>query len=112
MLAVKTKLKRKGMLVLCLAVLICVVATSGSAQKGGVLLPDYYPKKFDGFGRIDQIGDDLIIIDERLLKLAEDTTFHTPQDEFASERDFRPKMFVGFITNSKNEIISIWYIKK
>ena len=110
--AAKSKLERKGILVLCLTVMICIVATSGNAQKGGVLLPDYYPKKFDGFGRIDQIGHDLIIIDERQLQLAENITFHTPQDEFASKRDFKPKMFVGFISNSKNEIISIWYIKK
>jgi hypothetical protein len=109
--AAKSKLEKMGILVLCLTVMICITVTSGYAQKGGVLLPDYYPKKFDGFGSIDQIGGDLITIDERQMRLSKNITYHTPQYEFASKRDFRAKMFVGYIVNSDREIVSLWIIK-
>ena len=88
------------------------MGTAGVAQEKGVILPDYYPNKFSGFGRIDQIGEKVIVLDERQMKLSNSVTFHTPQYEFASKRDFKVKMLVGFITNSTNEIVSIWLIKQ
>ena len=74
-------------------------------------LPEHYPDKFNGTGRIDRITVDQIVINDTLYRLSPNAEFATPTRKHASTSSFRVGNRVGYITNENREIISLWLIK-
>ena len=74
------------------------------------VFPAYYPDGFDGTGYILRIASDEVVIDDSLYKFAPFVKYGTPTTEFASKGSFKVGTRVGFITNSNQEIISMWLI--
>ena len=74
-------------------------------------LPDFYPRGFDGYGRIDAILKDRIIIADTGLKFSRIIRFATPRDTHAGISAFRVGDTVAYLLNEKHEIISLWYIE-
>ena len=79
--------------------------------KDGGVIPEHYPNKFDQIGRVDRIALDEVVINDCLFKLSLDVKYHTPSIENASSAWFKEGQFVGYITNSRREIVSLWLIK-
>jgi hypothetical protein len=79
--------------------------------KTGRALPEYYPDKFNGTGRIDRITVDQIVVDDILYRLSRNAEFSTPTTKHASRSSFRIGNRVGYITNENSEIISLWLIE-
>lgn len=98
-------------LILALMALLAGVGSTGSNSEGGVGLPKHYPDQFSGFGRIDRIASDEIVIDDLLYRLASSVTYHTPTRTNASRSWFRTGNLVGFVLNSEQEIVSLWLIQ-
>jgi len=73
--------------------------------------PSYYPEKFNGIGRIDRIARDEIVISDSLYKLSPYATYATPTRKTVPRTWLDVGNLVGFITNEKNEIISLWLVK-
>jgi len=103
---------------LALAMLFMLSAVPGkfSYAQGRFLreewkLPDFYPKGFDGFGKIERIEQDLVIIGDTSLKFSSGIKFATPMDRHAGIYDFHVGDTVAYLLNAKHEIISLWYIE-
>jgi hypothetical protein len=105
---------------LCIGVAVfflsaAIPATVGHAQrrlKGEWVLPKDYPDGFNGWGRIDRIGKDRVVIDDTVLRLSPSVVYRTPTNRYATSAYFKPGHLVGFMTNQSNEIISLWLIKE
>jgi hypothetical protein len=79
---------------------------------GGLALPEHYPDRFTGIGRIDRLAEEEIVIDDSLYTLAPYVTYHTPTAMNVSNIMFRAGNLVGFLTNSEGQIISLWFLKQ
>ena len=88
------------------------VCHAKKAAKGEWAFPSYYPPKFDGEGRIDSIGKDGIVIDDRSFGFSPFVTFSTPTRERASRSQFRPGDLVGYIANQKKQIEALYLLSK
>lgn len=77
----------------------------------GFVLPEYYPARFDGTGRINRIAMDEVVIDDLLYRFSPLVEYATPTDRHALRAWFRVGDRVGYITNEKDEIISLWLIE-
>jgi len=116
----KIFLGRIKYVLICIALAVfCVSAvfpspTSYAQTQGKAewVLPKHYPDKFDGTGRIDRIAKDEIVINDCWYGLSPFVEFATPNRKHASRSGFRAGDFVGYIINSKKEIISLWLLKK
>lgn len=106
----------------CMILILCLVATvilpdSSAAQRRHFkeewlgVLPDFYPKGFDGYGRIDRINQQEVVIDDIFFKLATDVSFSTPRRKKATSYAFEAGRLVGYILNDRREIKSLWFIK-
>jgi hypothetical protein len=74
-------------------------------------LPDFYPRGFDGYGRIEQIEKNNIVITDTALKLSPGARFCTPHSRRASRTAFAAGSLVAYILNDKREIESLWLIE-
>ena len=74
-------------------------------------LPDFYPRGFDGYGRIDKIFEDRVIINDSSKKLSSSALYAVPSNAHASKSSFRVGNTVGYLLDNKREIISLWLIK-
>ena len=88
-----------------------------SAQQDNLVKPEWwvmpkgYPEGFHGWGRIDSIGEDEIVINDIKYSLSLYVNYHTPTDlAFATKDLFIPGVLAGFLLNSRNEILSLWMI--
>ena len=79
--------------------------------KTGWALPHYYPDKFDGTGRVGRITVDEIVIDDFLYRLSPNAGYATPTREHALRAWFGVGNRVGYVTNPRHEIISLWLIE-
>ena len=79
--------------------------------QGEYAFPDYYPRSFDGTGRIDRISLDDVVINDCHFKLSPDIEYHTPTTQNASSAWFKAGKIVGYMTQSKREIVSLWLIE-
>jgi hypothetical protein len=110
---------RRGTLLICIGLALAVVSLSqplpGTCAerqgKTGSALPKHYPDKFDDIGRIDRITADQIVINDTLYRLSPNATFATPTRKHALRTSFRVGNRVGYITNEKREIISLWLLE-
>ena len=92
-----------------------IPATAGHAQrrvKGEWVLPKHYPDGFDGWGSIVRIAKDTVVIDDTVLRLSPSVVYRTPTKMYATSAYFKPGNLVGFMTNPKNEIVSLWLIRE
>ena len=96
-----------GGLALCL-VSITLPVVSYAGEYG---FPEYYPGNFDGSGRIDRIAADEVVINDTLFKLSTEVEYHTRTTQNASSAWLKEGQFVGYITSSKREIVSLWLIE-
>ena len=72
--------------------------------------PDYPLNGFDGWGRIDRISDDALVMDDTVYKLAALVKFHTPNADDVPSSWFKNGDLAGFIKNNAGEVISVWLI--
>jgi hypothetical protein len=73
-------------------------------------LPSHYPEFFDGFGRVDRIEGDQIVINDRLLRLSSRFTFSTMQSQRAPRELIKEGDIVGFVLNSSKEVTGIYLL--
>ena len=76
--------------------------------------PAYYPRGFDGYGRIgriDRINLEEVVVDDAFFKLAIDARYSTPRRKHATSNAFEPGRLVGYILNERREIESLWFIE-
>jgi hypothetical protein len=73
--------------------------------------PKYYPASFDGSGRIDRLAADEVVIHDILFKFSPEVEYHTRTTQNASSAWLKEGQFVGYITNSRREIVSLWLIE-
>ncbi len=82
----------------------------GKRYKPEVVLPLQYPNGFHGYGRIDVLDEDGVIIADVFIKLAPYVTYHTPTNMDSYMAEFNPGDLVGWLKNLEGEIISLWLI--
>ena len=71
----------------------------------------HYAEGLSGQGCIDSISAKTVVIDDSAFKFAEDIAFYKLKSRNASLSLFRPGVWVGYITNSQNQIESLWYLE-
>ena len=92
---------------------ICIPAGAGEQKvKGEWILPEHYPAGFDGYGYINRIAAEEVVIDESLFRLSPAVTYTTLISLMAVSGDFTDGDLVAYLTNSEQEIISLWLIEK
>ena len=115
----KTSLRGMKHIAICVGLalfLLTLALPAGVVQafqgvKEGSVRPEHYPKKFDQIGRVDRIELDEAVINDCLFKLSPDVEYHTPSIGNASSAWFKEGKFVGYITNSRREIVSLWLLE-
>lgn len=94
---------------------ICMPAGVGAGEgkvKGEWILPEHYPDGFDGYGYINRIAADEVVIDEALFRVSPAVIYATPNNIMALMKDFTEGDLVGYLTNPEEVIISLWLIEK
>ncbi len=106
-------------LILALSVFICGIPAHGEAGSARKKIdmertyPDYYPRRFDGTGYIDRIGEeDEIVIDDSLYVLSARARYGTLKSKRIRKSGLNEGELVGYVTNDKGEIISMWKLLK
>ena len=74
-------------------------------------LPKFYPRGFDGYGRIDMMFEDRIVISDSSKKLSSSVVYGTPSSSHASKSAFRVGNTVAYLLDQNREIVSLWLIK-
>jgi hypothetical protein len=74
-------------------------------------LPDFYPRGFDGYGKIERIEPGGVVIDDTGWKFSRQIRFATPRDRSAAISSFSAGDTVAYLLNEKREIVSLWYIE-
>lgn len=74
-------------------------------------LPKFYPRGFDGYGRIDMMFEDRIVISDSSKKLSSSVVYGTPSSSNASKSAFRVGNTVAYLLDQNREIVSLWLIK-
>jgi len=101
-------------LILALSLCICGVAVQSDASPAQGIdtqrmsLPDYYPKWLDGSGHIDRIGEEDIVIDDHHFLFAKRVRCATLKNPHVKKSRLSEGALVGFVTNDKGEIVSLW----
>jgi hypothetical protein len=95
---------------------IVLASYSGTTYGEGFLgeradFPSYYPEKFDGIGRVDRIARDEIVISDSLYDLSPHATYATPTRKTVPRTRLDVGSMVGFVTNEKKQIVSLWLIE-
>ena len=111
---------KKNMLVLNSIGLVCLVvglvlcaASVGYAQdryKSEWVLPGHYPDGFNGWGRIDRLGADEIVIDDNLYPLSPSVKYNIATSSNVRASLFRVGDTVGYLEDVNGLIISLWRI--
>ena len=103
---------RLGLLLLLAGIIPAAGACLAQEQGNrGVILPEHYPDRFSGHGCIDWIGDNQVVIDDRLYTFTPDATFSTFETLHAPRSHFRKGLRVGFVKDNR-KIQSLWYIDR
>ena len=101
---------------LAMVLVLSAVPEDLSYAKGRFLreewkLPDFYPRGFDGYGKIEKIESDRVVIGDTSLKFSRGAKFATPGDRNTGISAFSVGDTVAYLLNAKGEIISLWYIE-
>lgn len=101
-------------LIMAFSLCICGVAVQSEASPAQGIdtqrmsLPDYYPKWLDGSGHIDRIGEEGIVIDDHYFPLAKRVRCATLKNPYVKKSRLAEGTLVGFVTNDKEDIVSLW----
>jgi len=108
-----TRIALGGCVVLLLVSMVLPAGVVQALQgfEDGSAIPEHYPNKFIQIGRVDRIELDEVVINDCLFKFSPDVEYHTPSVENASSAWFKEGQLVGYITNSRREIVSLWLIE-
>ncbi len=79
--------------------------------KPEVVLPPVYPNGFDGYGRIETLEENGVVIQDVFLRLTPSVTFHPPTNMDSTAAEFNTGDLVGYLTNPEGEITSLWLIQ-
>jgi hypothetical protein len=82
----------------------------GKRYKPEVVLPPQYPNGFHGYGRMDVLDEDGVVIQDVFFKLEPFVTFHTPTKTDSYMAEFNIGDRVGYLINMEGGIISLWLI--
>ena len=112
-------LERLRHMLVCTGVAICLVGAAmpdglSHAQrryKPEVKLPTFYPDGFHGYGRLDRIDRDEVVIRDSLKRLAPAVTYHTPDNKNATRAYFKSGDLVGYMIDSDSQVFSLWLIE-
>jgi hypothetical protein len=74
-------------------------------------VPKFYPKGFDGYGKIETIERNRVVIADTTWKFAPGIKFATPGDRNAGIDAFSVGDTVAYLLNNDREITSLWYIE-
>jgi hypothetical protein len=74
-------------------------------------VPKFYPRGFDGYGKIEKIEDNGVVIADTGWKFSPDIKFATPEDRNAGIYAFSEGDTVAYLVNKDREITSLWYIE-
>ena len=86
------------------------VTSARSLHKGDWIQPSGYPVGFHGWGRLDRVGPDSVIIDDTQYHLAVAAAYHTTEMRDVPFSDLKAGAVIGFMLNAEDEIISLWLI--
>ena len=104
-----------GLVLALIVVGICLPAGVSAGERkvrGEWILPENYPEGFDGYGYINRIAAEEVVIDEALHRVSPAIIYATPNNIMAKMGDFADGDLVGYLTNSEEVIISLWLIEK
>jgi hypothetical protein len=88
------------------------VSYPGQSYKVDFIIFDHYPDRFDGIGRLDELREDAVIIEDSMINLAPNVKFRGPKKGSASKNLFKPGQRVGYIVGTNKEIVSLWLLVK
>jgi len=104
-----------GILLFSALIVVLMPVSAGYAQqkhKGEWILPENYPLGgFDGWGTINRLATEEVVIDDVLYALSPSVTYHFPSASDVSASWFKPGHLVGFLKSATGEIISLWRIE-
>jgi len=104
-----------GMALALIVAGICLPAGVSAGEgkvRGEWILPENYPAGFDGYGYINRIAADEVVIDEALFRVSPAIIYATPNSIMAKIGDFTDGDLVGYLTDSEQVIVSLWLIEK
>jgi hypothetical protein len=97
----------------CFIMGLVLCASAGYAQdryKGEWVLPEHYPDGFNGWGRIDRLAPDEIVIDDNLYPLSPSVKYNIATSSNVRASLFRVGDTVGYLEDANGLIISLWRI--
>ena len=100
-----------GLMLFFGTVVLPTAASAQGASEEAIVLPGFYPDKFDDTGHIDRLTEHEIVIDDSLRKLSPYAEYATPTQRHVTIASFKVGDHVGYITDSKRRIISLWLIE-
>jgi len=115
MFTFKKKPFSAGMFLFLVLTVVLIPVSDGYTQqkyKGEWILPENYPLGgFDGWGTINRLAAEEVVIDDVLYALSPSVTYHFPSASDVSASWFKPGQLVAFLQNATGEIISLWRIE-
>jgi hypothetical protein len=101
---------------LAIVLVLCAVPGNLSHAQGRFLreewiLPDFYPRGFDGFGKIVEISPKRVVVDDAAWNFSRHVKFATPTQPDAFRDAFKVGDTVAYLLNTNREIISLWFIE-
>ncbi|MBU0993776.1 MAG: hypothetical protein KJ737_14880 [Proteobacteria bacterium] len=71
------------------------------------------PKKpgYQNNGHVLRVGEDEIVVDDHLIKLAKQVNYHAPDGGALISKQMHEGAYIGFNLNDQKEITDIWIIK-
>ena len=97
-----------GAVGLALALMI-MASPMGGSQAEARGLPAYYPQDYDGEGTICVFRKGVVIIDDRVMRLADGVRYYTLRSQWASQAQFPKGTPVRYKKNAAGEITGIWF---
>ena len=112
--------RRRGAIWVCLGLalvfLLSAVPGNFSYAQGRYLredwkMPKFYPRGFDGYGKIEAFEENDVVISDTAWTFAPGARFATPRDPNALIQNFSVGDTVGYLLNKDREITSLWLIE-
>ena len=104
------KLTATVAVMLVLLSILTGVSSARSLHKGEWIQPEGYPAGFHGWGRLDRVDQESVVIDDTQYPLAADAVYQTPEMRDLPLSDITVGDTIGFMFNESNKIESLWRI--